>query len=241
MRAITRALSAAILILLAGAYIEVPGPWRALTPVAFGLSEIAPGIYTDVPERRLALLRLVEKSREGARSFFGPSDGNPTYIICVRAECATTFGFRARGLTVGHHMVFIAPDGLIDQVFLHERLHVELHRRMGPSDLLSPRFPAWFDEGLATALSRPRSSFGRIDAAASGWIREAESPLGWRRMRTEHEVSDLYRAAAVLVIDLQDRVGRHGLFDLIDRVTAGEDFDALYAEALGRRPSTRRP
>jgi hypothetical protein len=232
MHAVSRALSAAALIMLAGIYITQPGPWRALTPAAFGLTEVGPRVYSDAPAQGRAIMALIERSRNRAEALFGPGGWQPTYVVCTAAPCTRTFGFDAAGLTIGYHLVLIAPSGLNDEVMLHERIHVALHRRMGPIDLVFPRFPNWFDEGLATLWSRPPRVRGRGDPQAAAWVREGATWASWQRLTTERPVDDVYNAAALLVGDLQDRIGRGGILDLIGKVAAGGDFDALYAQAL---------
>jgi hypothetical protein len=59
-------------------------------------------------------------------------------------------------------------------ILTQEFTHIHLHRRMSVQDVYHQRIPAWFNEGLATHLSRDPlvQSFAPRQAI---WIKQAQS------------------------------------------------------------------
>lgn len=218
----------------AGVFIERPGPYRAITPDAFGTVAVAPDIYTDAPGRAEELIAMVREAEERSAAFFSIRDARPVYILCTRAACRGNFGLTARGLTLGYLYVLISPSGIRPVTLLHERIHVDLHYRMGITDIFFPRFPSWFNEGLATYLSGGQRTQMPANARDADWVAEADTILGWKRVRRRNGTNRTYAAAARLVQEIDERIGRDGLAALVDRVAGGADFDTEYARALGR-------
>lgn len=233
-RIVLRPIAAALLIMAAGVYVEVPGPYRALTPRAFGLSEVAPGIFIDRPVRAPEFLPLIRRSEDLSAAFFGRSEVRPRYVLCTSGTCQNTFGFRAVGLTIGYHLVLIAPAGLNEQTLTHERVHVDLHALMGPLDLINPRFPTWFDEGLASFLAGDTFAWRPRTTRDADWVTAAWRLDDWLKLRKTRPVAELYSAARTLVAEIAARAGRDGLRQLVARVAGGADFDTEY-RALIRR------
>ena len=72
--------NAVVVALLIG--VALPGSHRFVWPEAYGLVEIAPHVWTDVPERAGAYLDLVEAARGRVDAFFG--DVAPRGVVCGR-------------------------------------------------------------------------------------------------------------------------------------------------------------
>ena len=225
-----------ILALVAGvtAAVVVPGPQRAFFPGTFGLTEIAPNVWTDAPERAEVLSAMVIAAEATSAQAFSSPARRPRTVLCATQNCRAAFGIPGRAITLADLAIVVAPDGLNPRTLLHERIHVELHALMGPLDAISPRFPSWFNEGLATHLSGTPAVRRPSNARDADWIRVAGTPLAWRQMRKEHQPAEYYAAAARLVEEIDRLGGREGLIALIERVTSGADFGAEYRRILGQ-------
>ncbi len=228
-----RALALAMLVGAGLAFAAVPSPYRAFTPDLFGLEELSPGVYADDPGAAARIEALIGQAEDRTRDFFGELEVDPAWVVCSTADCAASFGLSANGLTFGFHLIVIGPGGMNDIVFTHERVHAELHRWLVPSDLLGPRFPAWFDEGLASHLSGDSRLWQPADARRADWIREATNFFKWRQLREGRDWRDSYGAAARLVAEIEQRLGRDGLRALIEEVGEGADFETVLAREMG--------
>lgn len=237
MRFLRRLLFRLLLLALAAAVVAavvIPGPQRAFFPATFGLTKIAPQVWTDSPARSEELISLVETAEIRVAGFFPDAAPRARMILCTSRDCQQIFGIPGRAITLADLAVVIAPDGVNARTLLHERIHVELHARMGPLDAIAPRFPSWFNEGLATHLSGTPVVRRPTDARDADWIKVADTPLAWRKMRRGRTANEYYAASARLVEEIEDRIGRVGLLALVERVTNGADFDAEYRRAIGR-------
>ena len=204
----------------------VPGPHRVLFADSFGMSEIAPRIWTDAPARKTEILGLIDNAQTRVAEFFGDS-ATPVLVICTRRPCAKTFGIRANGLSFADNLVIIAPRGVTLGTLTHELTHSRLHRSMGLRNIFAQPFPTWFDEGLATLIADHPRWQGRITTAHRNRVRKVQRFWQWDDAFRDLGVGRAYRAAAAEVREIEDRVGRAGLADLIRRVDAGQDFDTL--------------
>ena len=153
-------------LVLAGgiAYAAAPGYHRALTPGLFGMTKAADNLYIDNAELADMARDLITQSEVTTQAFFGELRANPVFIICSTQDCKTQFGLRSRGLSLGYQVILIDHIDNSALIHTHERIHAELHRFMGITDIWDQRFPAWFDEGLAshisgdTRLNRPQDA-----------------------------------------------------------------------------------
>ena len=218
--------------LLLGA--ALPGPHRVLSPESFGLTEIAPRVFTDAPARDTELRRLANQARATVRSFFGDEPPKPTLILCATRTCANTFGIRGNGLSIADMAVMVSPRGLTLGTLTHEMTHNRLHRRMGLANILSQPYPTWFDEGLATHVATHPNWRGTLTQSDRSRVRKVRRFWQWDEAFRQIGVGRAYTAAAAEVAAIETRIGRAGLLDLIARVEAGEDFDTLLARAMGQ-------
>ena len=217
---------------LAAAVLSMPFPGlhRALYPEAFGLTEVAPRVWTDAPDRSEELLAMAGDARAHVASFFGDEPPRPTLILCASRACAATFGVGGSGLAVADMIVAVAPGGLTTGTLTHEMTHARLHRSMGLGSILNQPYPTWFDEGLATHVAGHPVWRGEVTANARRRVRQVERFWRWRDALDDLGVGLAYRAAAAEVASIQALAGRQGLLDLISRAEAGEDFDRLLSD-----------
>lgn len=226
-------ITVALLILSAPvAYAALPGPNRAFTPTVFGLHKIAPNTHSNAPDKAHIHLALMSAARQRASEFFGPLTTNPRHILCTTKTCAKRFGLYTRGLNYGYHLNFIGPRGMNVSIVTHELAHSELHRTMGLSDIYNPKFPQWFDEGLASYISQDT----RLSLVAKpDHIKKARNLAEWRALNSAETWQQNYSAAWTLVKAVADTDGTKVLQDLVRRVENGDDFDVLW-RALETQP-----
>ena len=212
----------------------VPGPHRVVVPDAFGLTEIAPHVWTDAPDRGRELITLSDRARARVADFFGDAPPSPTLVLCATRACARTFGVRGNGLSIAFVAVMVSPGGLSIGTLTHEMTHSRLHRSMGPRNLVKKPFPTWFDEGLATHVANHPRWPGQITPAARQRIKQVQNFWQLDDAFRALGVGRTYRAAAAEVAEIERRAGHDGLLELIARADAGEDFDKVLSEVLAR-------
>ena len=213
------------------AVVFVPGPHRVVAPAAFGLSEVLPGVYSDATDREAEMAAMLARTDARTVRFFGAVHPRRRTILCTQPACRETFGIPGRALTIADMAILTAPSGVSEATLFHEQVHVELNARMGPLDALWPRYPSWFNEGLATFLSGTPHVRGPERVADAQWITAAKTPLGWRLARRGRQPSEYYGAARRMVAGIEAEIGPDGLARLVAAVAEGADFsDALAAQ-----------
>ncbi len=223
---ITAALIAAILL----AYLAIPNYARVFTPSLFGVTEVAPDVFTDAPEDRDALLALIDASKTRAAGFYGTLKSEPRFVLCTRPVCQKRFGFQSLGLAVGRRGVLVGPEGLNQTIIAHEISHIELRQYMRARDAINPRIPAWFDEGLASFVAQDKR-LSQFTTSEATWIFDAHTFRDWSRMTHKDNWPDTYGAAQSLLTDLDARIGPEGISRIIGTAFAGTPIrEAIEAE-----------
>lgn len=247
------------LALLLGACSIVQGA-RLWAPEAAGFEADHPGLYVEASmdaSTRAELRAALLWAHEAVRGAYGEVRSRPVVCACRTETCYTAFGGRGSTAKVYGDRILLSPRGL-DRYFLaHEWSHAELHQRLSIRGYF--RVPSWFDEGLAVVISqapkhseahwqylvrngvaRPsRDELMRIESL-SQWTaavhRYGEDQNAKRKARGEPPVAPLYAAAGHEVRHWLAEAGTGGLLKLIERVNAGDVFDAAYREVIPRRP-----
>ncbi|HHC29600.1 MAG TPA: hypothetical protein ENK80_03415 [Rhodobacterales bacterium] len=213
----------------------LPGPQQAYLPGLNGYTQIAPHIYTDEPAQSEVLISTLAQAQARVRAFYQEDLPPVRMLLCTTPRCkARSLGAGpVKGRTYNSTLVIVGPKGLNPMILSHELSHVVLHGKEGPMGLWWGVFPAWFDEGLASLVSQDdRLDAGDVAARArmletrrfSDWGAAVQA-LGWR---------GAYGAAMALVEEMVAVDGVEGLRALIDRVSAGADFDAERAALLAQ-------
>ncbi|SMC12985.1 hypothetical protein ROA7745_02819 [Roseovarius aestuarii] len=211
----------------------VPGTHRVAMPGAYGLTEIAPRIWTDAPSRADGLLSLVEVSRARVIDFFGDAT-RQNIILCSTQTCARTFRIGGNGLSIANFAVMVSPGGLTRGTLTHELVHSRLHRSIGFENILRPMYPTWFDEGLATYVAGHPNWQGKIPASVRKRVLSAKRTWHWGKAYREVGVRRAYGVAAAEVASIERRAGRTGLMEIITRAEAGEKFATVLIDVLAR-------
>jgi hypothetical protein len=224
--------NAAFAVLVVGA--ALPGTQRVIAPQSYGLSEIAPRVWSDAPRRSAELLQLVAEARAQVSGFFNDAAPRPTLVLCTTSRCAKAFEIGGNGLSIADLAVMVAPGGLTPGTLTHEMTHSRLHRAMGLGSIIRQPYPTWFDEGLATHVAdHPRWS-GQITDAARQRVKEVRRFWELDDAFRDLGVGRTYRAAAAEVADIERQIGRASLLELIARAEAGERFETVLSSMLTR-------
>ncbi len=128
-------------------------------------------------------------------------------------------------------MIVIRADGGDPRGTLrHELAHFVLHRRV------TVRVPRWFDEGYAVLAA---GEYGRLDAmhlnltVVSGRLPDLRGVDAALRGGGAADAETAYALAASAVAELARRNPTRTLKPLLDRLTAGESFDAAVLATTG--------
>ena len=227
---ISRAISSSVFVLLVILYCTQPNTLRAFTPQLFGIKQVAPNIYSDQRLKVESIKRAIAKAQKNASDFFSNQTADPTYIVCFNPKCVGVFGDLPLGLTLGYHRVIISPDGFDQRVFNHERIHVDLHSLSDIGDVFHPRFPMWFNEGLAEYLSGSSCQSVNHNPQEITRIKRAQSIRQWNQMVSDKQYRRHYGAACRAVEQIVQNIGKNRLSELVHAATSRKQFLSNLAE-----------
>ncbi len=215
----------------------IPGPQRTLAPTLYGLTEIAPGVFTDDLADKTRWLEIKADGEAKVKAFFGELQANPRLILCSHQDCERKFGFTgATAVTFGWHMIHLPPQSLVSPnlgyvLMAHERTHAELHLRMGISGAVNGHIPNWFDEGLASYVSQDSRLNPFYETEQRAWIRGSKYFWDWGSFVSARGWRDAYGAASDNVARLDEKLGHDGLLAMINTAIEQGNFDQAYAAA----------
>lgn len=207
-----------------------------------GLQAITPHIHVEPAMDGMTRARLMQTITEAERAIgatYGSVRSRPPVYACVTIHCYThlggTYGSTAEALD---DRILLSPTGLNWHFIAHEWAHVELFKRMTPAAW--KQLPQWFNEGLAVAISQeaeysenawqyllttrtPHPSYPELRA-----LRTQSQWTGAVSFYQQANISPVYTAAGHVVRHWLAAVGNQGVLVLIQRMNAGESFDAAY-------------
>jgi hypothetical protein len=227
----------ALVTLMSGiAAAAIPGPQRALVPTFYGLTEIAPDVFTDDPSQKSKWMDMREVANARVHNFFGTLKANPRYILCSKMTCEHIFGKNGNiAQSYGWSIIHIPPKALEGRavgitLLAHERVHAELLYRWGALAIWDQKIPNWFNEGLATFVAKDPRIDPFYSAEERHWIRGSKTFWDWGNFVESRGWRTAYGAAAYNVVVLQKQIGNDGLLKLIDRAIKGEGFEKVAKE-----------
>lgn len=206
-------------------------------PRCFGFERLSGDLFVEgtmSPEQRAGLRSAVAEAERRVLGIYGEVHSSPIVLACGTETCWHRLGGRsARGGALGTSGLRLSPRGLNPVIIAHELSHIELHHRIGLWRFARGAVPAWFDEGFAVIVSDDDRYL--LPAAAGDRCRaEPDTTLPtsqreWpRRAGADHT---LYARAACRVSRWMARNGgSEGILTLLDRVRAGDRFDALVSD-----------
>ncbi|MEO1653716.1 MAG: hypothetical protein AAFU64_09235, partial [Bacteroidota bacterium] len=199
------------------------------------------------------ILQRNEEAQLRVVDFWGEMKSKPSIIFCsTDAEFESygkNFGSPAMiNLTPFGSYIIVKPDGVNIDVLSHEMCHAEFTERLGWS-IKKKEIPAWFDEGLALMLDYryPRPGLGNT---YTNYLMEWQSyPLAIRREFSIDQLKDIddffgqelkkthlaYLYSGLQVSAWMDKVGKEGLYLLIEEIKQGQAFQEVYPRILKKK------
>lgn len=196
------------------------------------------GILTECAEDsgRLAQQRnLLATSQQAVEASLGPLRSTPRVVFAERPETLRRFTGSTRVVSVtmlvpGTAVVVLGPAGQQVIYLTHERVHAELHARLGYRRVMGA-VPAWFQEGLAMAISQddryPESAW-RLRQQALGWTLADLADYGRFNRRAAQDGLVAYGMAQAAVVRWLGQAGPSGLQQLLRDVEGGEPFQSAF-------------
>lgn len=228
-----------------------------------GLQALAPNIYVEPAMdgvTRTHLIKTLAEAEQAISNTYGSVWSRPPIYACVTMSCYThlggTPGSTAEALD---DRILLSPTGLNWHFIAHEWAHVELFKRLTPAAW--KQLPQWFNEGLAVAISQepeyseqawqyllathmPYPSYSELRELRR--LQQWTEAVGFYQQQVQNRqvngigVSPVYTAAGHVVRQWLATVGNQGVLTLIQRMNAGESFDAVF-QAINRQTNTYPP
>ncbi len=198
-----------LLFLLGSAAARAEG--LVLPGIAVGMKRAGPVLWVDDAANAKQIAAI--KKRIGAAdrkvgTAFGRLRAAPLWQVCVTKACDRRNGMTSRAMTLGGLVITVSSRAVGDPVtYVHERVHAETHRAEGFAGRRKALLPTWFDEGLATVISR---SVGypakRADCRRfSGWtLPTSRSAFVALSKSNGKGAGPVYTASACAVLDWLD-------------------------------------
>lgn len=147
------------------------------TGVPVGMTQVRSGIWIEAgvskPDQD-AILRRIGAAQAAMKSSFGKLYALPQWHICATERCDVANGIPNRATTYGAFFITVSSKAVADPVtYVHELVHAQMASALPLSLGATARYPAWFDEGLATVISK---SVGYPDAKTN-CAAELKKPL----------------------------------------------------------------
>ena len=226
---------------------------KLIAPSHFGMEQIAPDVYLETgadDASKTALVAAMLQAQQAVRQTYGSVVSRPVVHACLSESCYTEFGGRGSIAKIYGNQILLSPRGRNWHFLAHEWSHAELRARQTISAWLD--MPQWFDEGIAVAVSdapehsenhwqylvasnTPRPTPEELHSLKSlnQWLAAVhnygEDRNVERKQRGEPEIRPVYSAAGHELRNWLAKAGSSGLFGLIARMNAGQDFESAFA------------
>lgn len=193
---------------------------------------------------------LIEEAQKRIETFWGGRVGNPTIILCQRADqyrryCNSGEGAGCSiGTPWGTSYIVLNMDGLNADVIAHEMCHDELFSRLGWWKT-TRQIPQWFNEGLALMVdyrfvAKTDSTQRYVDykdeylyLSRGGQVAlDLDEIASMRGFFNGHEghVMLAYMTSGMEVARWLAQVGEKKIPTLVKQVGEGQEFEKVYAQ-----------
>jgi hypothetical protein len=136
----------------------LPAAAQGMPGVPRGMVSINNRIWVDrntTAADRKAIIRRIAAAETGIAKAFGKRRSAPLWQICATTACDKANGMRGRAMTYGPILITVTSKAVKDdKTYLHEHVHAEMASALPLAIGATARLPNWFDEGLATVISR---------------------------------------------------------------------------------------
>ena len=180
---------------------------------------------------RATFTELQFQARERIKETFGAPHAQPLVVIFrdSRTFWPLKLNTYASAAFIGSRVcVLIGPQGQNIDVVAHEFMHAELASRVGHWHR-NFDVPAWFDEGVAMQVDlRARYNWSNQQGKSNGYgyVRQFNS-TGQFNDADDMQLTRNYAAAKAEVAQWLTTIGRGELYNRLERIRMGEDFDAV--------------
>ena len=180
---------------------------------------------------RATFIEIQSQAKERIKEFFGVPRAQPLVIVFrdSRPFWPLKLNPYASAAFIGSRVcVLIGPHGQNVDVVAHEFMHAELAHRVGHWRR-NFDVPAWFDEGVAMQVDlRARYNWSNQQGKSNdyGYVRQFNSQ-GQFNDADDKQLTRNYAAAKAEVAQWLTTIGHGELYNRLERIHAGEDFDAV--------------
>ena len=213
--------------------------YRISVPYRHSFIEIDDNVFVniDYSNSKDELITLVNDAKARNTDFWGDLHSNPVIIICDNEKLLARLG--------GDHdtntIIFPSQQSYISvsneycniDILSHEMTHAEFHARLSVSAL--SKIPTWFDEGIATQNDY------REQYDLDTWDEKTDNGKNTVALEDMDEPSEFYAGTAddrrFRYLNAKHEVHiwlenhkQQGLFNLIDSLNNGTDFDTAYGK-----------
>ncbi|MCL7463945.1 hypothetical protein [Phaeovulum sp. NW3] len=158
-------------------------------------------------ERR-AILARIKAAEAGIAKAFGARRSAPQWQVCTTPACDRANGMTSRAMSYGALLVTISSKAVADdKTYLHEHVHAELASALPFAIGAASRLPNWFDEGLATVISRSAGypAKRRADCAGVAQMPLPKTRADFVRLSRASGAGPVYMRSACAVLDWLDK------------------------------------
>ena len=181
---------------------------------------------------RSEILELLSDARERIETTFGVARATPIVIFLKNADAFWPLSLNAHGSTSffgSRTCVIVGPKGQSVDIVAHELMHAELADRVGYWRRLI-EIPTWFDEGVAMQVDfRPRYDLPSNMPVNTNYVRSLETAHEFFQASGSGLVQN-YASAKFEVAYWLSGVGKQNLYQRLERIKNGEQFDTVLAE-----------
>lgn len=200
----------------------------------YGFEAHGSHLYFDKAMDAPTATRLKTSLAEGrarVEAFYGSVQSDPRIFVCGSEACDKRMRHRggAKARAYGASFIFFYSQWTGPDFFAHELSHIELHHRIGLRRMVSGAVPAWFDEGVASVISRDPRYVKQGPDGALACVAQPDGPLPTGRSDWSRAAGDpdrpIYAMAACAVLHWMDRHdGRDGVLAALADVADGKDM-----------------
>ena len=184
------------------------------------------------PAERASVEDLQVRARARISDVFGSPLAKP-FVVFFREEHAP-WPFKlnttaSASFLPGRACIFIGPQGQDIDVVAHELMHAEIFDRVG-FWRRQIEVPTWFDEGVAMQIDHREDFILPVkerDPDGTAFVRQLKYGRQFF-VADKHQLIRNYAAAKVEAARLFGAVGPAQLYDRLDSLRAGENFEALF-------------
>lgn len=169
-----------------------------------GMSQEARGIYIEAgvsAANRKAIMGRIGTAQQEMRKQFGQLHAVPQWHICATKTCDSRNGMKGRATTYGAFLIQITSKAVGDgKTYTHELVHAQMASALPLSLGATKRYPAWFDEGLATLIGRTNGYPAKPESCKKeAGKRLPETHAAFNKMSTDIGSGPTYHRAACAV------------------------------------------